>query len=90
MCKYRSLLWVSLSVLLDEVLEGVAVCPLLCKRGSASHSGEMTQTQSILHALLPTRLLLLCALDKYTHLQKDLNRFIHFTVLKLLKLDLYT
>ncbi len=67
----------SLRVLLDEVLEGVAICPLLCKRGSVSHSGEMTQTQSILHALLPTRLLLLCALDKHTQLQKNP---IHFTV----------
>lgn len=49
--------------LLDEVLEGVPVCPLLSKWSPVSYSGEMSQTQTVLHALFPTCLLLLCALN---------------------------
>lgn len=50
------------SVLLDQVLECVSVGPLFCVGRSMSDSGEVTETETVLHALLPTRLLLLGAL----------------------------
>ena len=49
--------------LLDEVLKGVAVRPLLRERGPVAHRGEVSKTQPVLHALLPARLLLLGALE---------------------------
>ena len=52
---------------LDEVLEGVSVGPLLCERGSVSHGGEVTQTETVLHALISTRHLLLFGLHTHTH-----------------------
>lgn len=47
---------------LDQVLECVAVRPLLRERRSVSDGGEVTETEAVLHALLATRLLLLGAL----------------------------
>lgn len=47
---------------LDQVLECVSVGPLLCVGRPVSDGGEVTQTETVLHALLTTRLLLLSAL----------------------------
>ncbi len=50
------------SVSLYQVLECVSVGPLLRVGRPVSDSGEVTQTETVLHALLTTRLLLLRAL----------------------------
>lgn len=48
---------------LDQVLKCVAVGPLLRVRGPVPDGGEVTQAETVLHALLATRLLLLGALS---------------------------
>lgn len=50
------------SLSLDQVLECVSVGPLLRVGRPVSDSGEVTETETVLHALLATRLLLLGAL----------------------------
>lgn len=47
---------------LDQVLECVSVGPLLRVGRTVSDGGEVSQTETVLHALLTTRLLLLSAL----------------------------
>lgn len=47
---------------LDEVLEGVSVRPLLGERGSVPHRGEVSQPQTVLHAFVTARHLLLFGL----------------------------
>lgn len=49
--------------LLDEVLEGVSVCPLFGERRSVSHGGEVTQSEPVLHAFVPACHLLLFRLE---------------------------
>lgn len=49
---------------LDEVLEGVSVCPLLGEGGSVPDGGKVAQTQAVLHALVPAGHLLLLRLGK--------------------------
>lgn len=51
------------SISLDQILERVSVGPLLCVGRPVSDSGEVTETETVLHALLATRLLLLVALN---------------------------
>lgn len=51
---------------LDQVLECISVSPLLCVGCAMSNSGEVTQTETILHALLATWLLFLVALWRKT------------------------
>lgn len=50
------------SVSLDKILECVSISPLLGVGCPVSDSGEVTKTETVLHALLTTRLLLLGAL----------------------------
>lgn len=45
--------------LLDKVLESITICPLFSKRGPMSDSGKVAQSQTVLHALISTRHLLL-------------------------------
>lgn len=55
---------------LDQVLESVSVRPLLCVGRSVSDGGEVAETETILHALLTTGLLLLgalCTTHTHTH-----------------------
>lgn len=48
---------------LDQVLKCVSVGPLLRVRRPVPDGGEVTQAETVLHALLATRLLLLGALS---------------------------
>lgn len=56
------LVCVCMRLLLDQVLEGISVCPLFRVGRSVPDGGEMPQTQPVLHALLTAGLLLLSAL----------------------------
>lgn len=47
---------------LYKVLEGVSVCPLLCKRRSMPDCGEVSQPQPVLHAFVTARHFLLFGL----------------------------
>lgn len=63
--QYRTkpaLVCVCMRLLLDQVLEGISICPLLRVGRSVPDCGEMPQTQPVLHALFTAGLLLLSAL----------------------------
>lgn len=53
---------------LDQILECVSIGPLLRVGCPVSDSGEVTQAETVLHALFPTRLFLLSALR--VHIRK--------------------
>lgn len=44
---------------LDKVLKGIAICPLLGEGGTMAYGGKMTQTETVLHALVPASFILL-------------------------------
>lgn len=61
------------SISLDQILERVSVGPLLCVGRPVSDSGEVTEAETVLHALLATRLLLLVALNIKKQTKKNPN-----------------
>lgn len=55
---------------LDQILECVSIGPLLRVGRSVPDSGEVTQAETVLHALFPTRLFLLSALKIMKNVKK--------------------